>query len=177
MRNLRMTACVLAACLGGCAVQNPGIRTFADEGSTRVENGLNSLSFSGGSASIATAAQGGWVTVGADGIDSLSVGGSTQQLLWDPQSRKFAISGGTDLIADEVVIEGDAVRFRGLRAVASDPTRAGGDALALAIPYLVARDQAQRDVVISQLEAARDAGSAAATAALQIIQRLSLPVP
>jgi len=160
-----MLALALTAILTGCAGQIGSV-TKQDAKVFRADNGSPTQvvmsDVDRGSLSSTGVGPGSWSRVMADGVETQSVGVTPRRLFLDKGRGLLSLDSGTDITAKgiELRVNGDGniglVKIDEFGTSASAPIESLNKAYPALVEYWKARDEASKQAVIAEIQAAKD---------------------
>lgn len=161
VRQIMVFVALVIACSAlGCAVR-VGSKSDTDATKTSYTNGSpNTIGL--------TDPDGNWTANGTGpqqftdmndaGLQTFRQGSTPREIFWDGSTKRLVVSSGSDIRASNIEYDPKSgkVRLGEFSTSASEPLRAGNEALDRLVAYWAARDEASKQAIIAQIEAAKD---------------------
>lgn len=186
-RGLIFAVILIAAMLfcifnvGGCAARvGTKVKTTpkAGENNNGAPNTLT-LADADGTWNVNSAGPARYTEVSDGSIVTVQHGSTPRDIVWDGQSRRLAVSSGSDISAASIEVNPETgwLKAKDVKLGASEPIRAGNEAFDRLIQYWAALSQQSADVAKRELEAIENVSPTVASVIKDILRASGVPIP
>lgn len=187
-RSLILAALIIAglfltiATVPCCARARVGskVTTTVKEG-TQTNGAPNSLTLADadGTWNVNSAGPARYTEVTDGSIVTVQHGSTPRDIVWDGQSRRLAVSSGSDISAASIEVNPETgwLKAKDVKLGASEPIRAGNESYDRLIQYWAALSQQSADVAKRELEAIENVSPTVASVIKDILRASGVPIP